>query len=57
MIGTSLQHAQIPAHIKFQPHPPSIFSPNPHKSVSPDPPRMGAGASVRQAPARGAGYA
>ena len=29
MIETSLQHAQIPAHIKFQPHPPSIFPPTP----------------------------
>ena len=37
MIETSLQHAQIPAHIKFQPHPPSIFSPNPHNSFPPTP--------------------
>ena len=38
MIETSLQHAQIPAHIKFQPHPPSISPPTPTNQFPPTPP-------------------
>ena len=38
MVLWLLQHAQIPAHIKFQPHPPSISPPTPTNQFPPTPP-------------------